>query len=151
MTAQYRQHNSTQTLQKGLEELRALEAAQQNDASETFDAALQTELTQHDVIHVLFGCGTDLQGEIQAHVWTLFGTTLSMQQMHQVNTHKDHKSALQEIGHFKLLRTWLRLFPQLLRTIWRAKHMSKKFPIEQTDAYLQRSLKEIRREFSIYF
>ena len=151
MTALYRQPNSPQTLAEGLEELRALEAAQQNDASETFAPELTQELTKHDLIHVLFGCGTDLTGEIQAHVWTLFGTTLSVRQMHTVNAHSDHQSALQEIGHFRLLRTWLRLFPQLLRIVWRAKRMPKKFPIEQGADYLHRPLKELRAEFGIRF
>ncbi len=148
-TAKYRQPNSPQTLEEGLQELRALEAAQGSDASETFAQALQTAIDQHDIIHVLFGCGTDLKGEIRAHVWTIFGTTLTMRQMHQVNEHGDHKSALKEIGHTRLLGTWLQIFPSLLRIIWRAKRMTKRFPIEKTADYLHWSLDDLRLEFGI--
>lgn len=87
---EYLKPTSNQTLREGIAELRRAEGAE-NDAAECMAPELLTDIDTHDAIHVLFGCPTNLAGEIVAHVWTAFGTTVSMQDMHRVNQHRDHK------------------------------------------------------------
>lgn len=138
---------SAQTLQEGMEELRLAEM--ENDAAEDISPELARDIDEHDAIHTLFACSTDLKGEILAHVWSVFGTTMNVKQMKKVNVHQDHRFALREIGHFKLLITWLSSMPSIIRTILCARRMSKKFPIAEYEQFLDRELCELRKEFQI--
>lgn len=143
----YLDTNSKQTLKEGIVELRKSEL--ENDATEQLAVELLRDIDEHDAIHVLFACPTDLNGEIFAHVWSLFGTTMSVDQMKKVNSHTDHKVVLKNIGHFKLLRIWLLHLPQIFRIIVRAKRMHKKFPVENFEKYLNVDLQELRKSFGI--
>jgi len=140
--------SSKQTLLQGIEELRVAEGAD-SDAAENVSEDLLGAIEIHDVIHVLFGCPTNLSGEISAHVWTIFGTTMTIREMHSVNRHADHKAVLKEIGHTKLIRRWLKALPSIVDTFSRSRKMFKQWPAEEYEAYLDRPLDEIRSEFNI--
>jgi hypothetical protein len=133
------------TLREGIQELRQAEAAA-NVAPE-----LSHDLDVHDAIHVLFGCPTSLAGEVIAHVWTVFGTTSKLGDLHRVTSHEDHREVLAEIGHFRLLRKWLLSLPRILGTVGRARRMRRRWPVEEFPSFLDRPLDEIRREFGIRF
>lgn len=137
------------SLRDGIEEFRKLEV--QQDEAERLADDLIKDINEHDAIHTLFGCTADLKGEILAHVWTYFGTTTDMEQMKRVNRHEDHKQALREIGHLRLMRTWFFNIPSIIATIRNAKKMHKKFPAADYKGYLDAPLKEIREEFNIKF
>ena len=143
----YLEPKSLQTLQEGMQELRAAEL--DNDASETMAPELARDLDEHDAIHTLFACTTDLKGEVIVHIWTVFGTTMSMRQMRKVNAHDDHKQALRAIGHRKLLGTWLLNLPKILGIALRARHMTRKFPVSGYERYLDKRLCDLREEFRI--
>lgn len=145
----YLQANSQQTLKEAIGELRAFELDLQNDYASSISHELARDIDEHDAIHALFACTTNLKGEILAHVWTMFGTTMAVNQMHKVNNHQDHKKALKEIGLFKLLATWLFLIPTILRIVRRAKNMKKKFPISEYQLYLDEKLWVLRSDFGI--
>ncbi|MGH1338671.1 MAG: hypothetical protein ACRBFS_21335 [Aureispira sp.] len=55
-TTTYKDYQNTLILAEEFQPLRALEAAQDTNTSETFDTALEQELNQHDFILMLFGC-----------------------------------------------------------------------------------------------
>lgn len=61
-TPTYLNQQSSQTVAEAMEELRKLEATQ--DATTTFAPSLLEDIEQHDVIHVVFGCPMNLQGEV---------------------------------------------------------------------------------------
>jgi hypothetical protein len=143
----YLNPNSKQSLREGILELKKAEG--ENDAAENISRELLRNIDEHDVIHTLFACSTDLKGEIIAHVWSLFGTTMTAEQMKKVNVHQDHKTVLSEIGHFKLLSTWFAQLPQIIKTIIRAKRMNQKFPVSEFEKYLGVSLFDLRKEFGI--
>lgn len=143
----YMEADSQQTLREGIIELR--KAEMENDEAEQVSLDLSDDIDEHDAIHVLFACRTDLKGEILAHVWSLFGTTMKMHQMRRVNAHDDHKRALRQIGHLKLLITWGRNLPMIVTTIIRAKRMHKKFPVGKYTRYLEYPMCDIRAEFGI--
>ena len=145
---QYLNPDSSQSLREGIAELRKAEGAE-GDAMETISEELLPDIEIHDAIHVLFACSTDLRGEIFAHVWTIFGTTMQMKEMKRVNLHQDHKSALKDIGHRHLLRTWLRNVPKILGTILRSFRMKRRWPAREFSRFLDRPLKDLRREFGI--
>ena len=143
----YKIQNSILTFADGITEFRKFDV--QKDEAERVSEELLRDIDEHDAIHTLFGCSTDLIGEILAHVWTYFGTTTETSQMIKVNRHKDHKAALQEIGHLRLLKSWLLNFVSIIKVILKAKRMKHKFPILEYENYLDQELCEIRTEFNI--
>ena len=104
---------------------------------------------QHDAVHVVFGCPTTLRGEVLAHVWTVFGTTTKLGEMHRAVAHGMHRDILSAIGHLRLLGVWVRSLPRLARAFRRSRRMTRPWPVEQTATFLDRPLGDIRREFNI--
>ncbi|MEM9090639.1 MAG: hypothetical protein AAGC93_18060 [Cyanobacteria bacterium P01_F01_bin.53] len=87
---QYLNLNPTQTLREAITALRDLEGPE--DAAANVTPELLPDLEIHDVIHVLFGCSTDLANEVMAHLWTVFGTTYPVRDMARVNTHQEEQN-----------------------------------------------------------
>jgi len=144
----YLQPDSTQTLREGVAELRAAEGADA-DAAETFAPELQHDIAVHDAIHVVFACPTSLAGEIVAHVWTAFGTTASLRDMHRVSGHGDHRAVLAQIGRWRLVRTWFASLPCIIATLCRARRMTRRWPVGEMSTFFDRQLCDIRREVGI--
>ncbi len=142
----YMSPHSTDTLRSAISELRRTEGAD-GDMSDAGELAPHMQL--HDAIHVLFGCGTSLLGEVQAHLWMLLGTSARMRDMHRTASSRDHRAALADIGHAELLKTWLRALPELVSIALRARKMSRRWPAEQLAACLDRPLQELRAEYNI--
>lgn len=144
----YMEPDTNQTLLEAIDELRVAEGAD-NDAAEHIAAELRDDIELHDVIHTVFACPTNLKGEILAHLWSVFGTTLTMKQMHRVTSHQDHKAVLSKIGHARLLKTWIGNISNMARVVHRARKMNRKWPAHDFDQYLNASLKDIRSEYGI--
>ncbi|MGK7872911.1 MAG: hypothetical protein AB4426_06230 [Xenococcaceae cyanobacterium] len=144
----YLNPGSEMTLREGIKELRVAEGSE-GDASQTLSEDFTPALDPHDAVHVLFGCETNLRGEIAAHIWMLFGTTITFREMHQTAKHQEHKSTLKEIGHSKLVHHWLGSLALAVKIIFRSIHMRKRWPIENLSADIDRKLNDIRREYGI--
>ena len=144
----YLDPSASMSLREGIAELRAAEGAD-GDAVENVAPELIPDLDVHDAIHVLFACPTNLTGEISAHIWTLFGTTMRMKDMHRVNMHQDHRKVLTEIGHRRLIRTWFMNIPHIVATLFRSFRMSSKWPADKYADYLDVPLSELRHQFNI--
>jgi membrane-bound lytic murein transglycosylase MltF len=136
------------TLREGIAELRGAEGAE-GDAANQVAPELARDLDVHDAIHVLFACPTSVAGEVIAHVWTLFGTTAKLADLHRVNAHQDHRKVLAQIGHWKLVKAWVRSLPRIVGTFRRTGRMARRWPVEQMEVFLDRPLVDIRREFGI--
>ncbi|MDJ0707182.1 MAG: hypothetical protein QNJ46_28235 [Leptolyngbyaceae cyanobacterium MO_188.B28] len=147
-TLEYLNPRSTQTLLEGIWELRVAEGAEA-DAAENVAPELVDDIEVHDAIHVLFGCPTNLAGEIIAHVWTLFGTTMSVRDMGRVNMHDDHRQVLAKIGHGRLLKMWFYSVPRIIITLFRALRMKRRWPAEDYRLYLDQRLCDLRKDFGI--
>ena len=145
---EYLNPQSTQTLLEGIRELRTAESAEAN-AADNVAPELVDDIDAHDAIHVLFGCPTNLFGEIIAHVWTAFGTTMTMRDMHRVNRHNDHRQVLAKIGHGRLLKTWLFSLPRIVVTLLRVLRMKRRWPAEDYGTYLDQRLCDLRDNFGI--
>ena len=144
----YLNPNSTQTLREGIQELRIYQGAI-HDVSENVALDLADDIDMHDAIHVLFGCPTSLFGEIIAHVWTAFGTTVKRQEMHRVSRHDDHRKILSNIGYRRLIATWLIHFPSILKTFINAMRMQLRWPAEDFILFLDQRLCDLRENFGI--
>lgn len=147
-TLKYLNQESSQTLRQAIQELRQAEGFE-GDASEYVSSDLLEDIELHDVIHTVFACPTNLRGEILAHVWSVFGTTLEIKQMHRVNRHSDHKAVLRQIGHARLFKTWLRSLPNILVVAWRASRMKQRWPATSFQQFLDTPLFAIRATFNI--
>ena len=80
------------TLRQGIAELRGAEGTQGDTATQVAPELTQ-DLDIHDAVHVLFACPTSVRGEVIAHVWTAFGTTAKLADLHRVNNHQEHECA----------------------------------------------------------
>jgi len=103
----------------------------------------------HDAVHILFGCGTTLEGEIAAHVWMKFGTTAKLAEMHRAIAQDEHRNILAGLGHFTILRTWLRMLPRILGIIARARRMKKRIVFEQLPELKAQPIVDILEEYGI--
>ena len=145
---QYLAPDCPMSLREGIAELRGAEGAE-GDAAVQVAPELVHDLDVHDAIHVLFACPTSVAGEVIAHVWTAFGTTAKLADLHRVNAHRDHRKVLAQIGHWRLVKSWFRSLPRIAATLWRARRMTRRWPVEQMASSLDRPLVDIRREFGI--
>lgn len=103
----------------------------------------------HDVIHVVFGCPTDLSGEIMAHLWTVLGTDVKLSELRRVTMHRDHRQALREIGHGRVLAMWIQNAGRFASTWIAARRMTGRLKVENIPALMDRSLCDIRRDLGI--
>lgn len=106
-------------------------------------------LLSHDVAHVIFNCDTSIYGEGKVKIWTTFGTTLGFWEV--VKGYND-ASAFQlfkmySLGH--VAKNIGRIFFVIPSIIFRAKRMSKPWPFNSYQSYMDMPLKEIRSNFNI--
>lgn len=103
----------------------------------------------HDATHILFGCDTSLEGEIAAHIWMLFGTTVDVREMHRAVAKAEHRKVLGGLGHFKVLRTWAGMVPRIVGIIGKAKRMKKRVDFERMEELKKQTIAGILAEHGI--
>jgi hypothetical protein len=141
----YQDPDSTMTLQEALCELRAAEADMSLEVSEF----LAEKLEAHDVVHIIFGLDiTDLD-EVVAHVWMLFGTTLTISGMKDVIGNAEHRAIGASFARGKRGLLAVLALPRLAKALLRSFCMKKRWPWNGYDAYLDVSLADIRKEYGI--
>ncbi|KHD87415.1 MAG: hypothetical protein OM95_14620 [Bdellovibrio sp. ArHS] len=115
---------------------------------------------RHDRIHVVFGCDTSFVGEAKADFWTVMGADIGFMNYLRLaaspvvrDLHQDLKTKMTADAKARLRKEIRRDFVRaLFAPIWvylKVRRMHRKWPWEDSDQYLDRSLKDIRREFGI--
>ena len=145
----YLQQKSELTLFEGIKELREFEALNNNDMVETKTIEFIEKLEGHDVIHSLFGCETDVRGEIKVHLWMIFGTTTKMHEIKNALHSKDHKDTLKDIGHINLLKRWFFSIPMAFKIYLRSRRMNEKYDVELFRKDLNQKLVTLRQKYII--
>jgi len=138
---------STQTLAEGLAEYFAANPGLKRDVDLLSPQARQF-FHSHDVVHVVFGCGTSMPDEAIVKLASIFGTTAGV---HVLRGYALHES-LDIYRRLPLGSTALALLlaPALIvRTIWRCLRQSQRWPWEQHDHLLDVSLRDLRSQFGI--
>ncbi len=134
------------SLADAIAELRALD----HDVSEeVVSSDLQKALEAHDAVHVLFGCDISDDDEILAHVWMALGTDVSMSEMHNAATDRDHVRYAKGFAHGRRIMTVLKNVHRIALTASRALRMRKRWPFSQYQQFLDESLLELRRDYGI--
>ena len=138
---------SAQTLSQGLAEYFAA-----NPALKRQDSLLSPEARQffrsHDIVHVLYGCGTTMPDEAVVKLSSLFGTTGGKQILRGYTNHE----TLDIYTKLPLGSTVLALVmaPYLIvRTLWRCTKQSQRWPWVENQQYMHTPLVELRSQYRI--
>jgi len=141
----YQQVDSILTLEQGLDEYRSvnpdLRLKVSSDAQEFFEC--------HDIVHVIFACDTSLLNEAMADTWTLFGTSVTMSQFFGFLRIEEHKEIITSIGWLAVCATVVKSIPMVIRIALRSMQMTKRWPWDGYQPYMQTTLRDIRNEFGI--
>ena len=140
----YLHQDSNLTLREGFEEYRRpalLRAFVPGSSGERM-------LEAHDVAHVIFGCATDLRGEVLVHAWTVFGPALTLAGAHQATREAEHRHVLRTLG-WKAVPELALALPLAARVAARARRMPRTWPFHGFEPYLERPLGELRQRFGI--
>jgi hypothetical protein len=138
---------STQTLAHGLAEYFSAHPGLKRQESLLSPQARQF-FRSHDIVHVLYGCGTTMPDEAVVKLASLFGTTGGLQVLRGYTHHEtlDIYTRL-PIGSTLLA---LAMSPYLIvRTLWRCARQSQKWPWVENQQYMDTPLVEIRSRFRI--
>ncbi len=144
---EYEQPDADLTLSEGLAEYRRANPGLKRSAPGHAEA--ESFFGGHDAVHVVFGCTTTLPDEILADAWTLFGTTVSVRRFLGFLRLEEHREIVAGVHLAELARALLRVLPALPRLVAQSRRMTRPWPWDRVDDYLDWPLARIRREFGI--
>jgi hypothetical protein len=129
-----------------------------------FNDPLDLLLTQHDAQHFIFGCGTDVEGEIALQISIFLLTDHSPVQIFKMYTKEEKntnvkleaKEALDglfqtfgELSFIDRIKTIFRMIGHFLSCLWIKITTRNRFPFTQTHEYLDWTVADIRTKFNI--
>ena len=147
MSYAYQEAGSKMTLAEGLAEYYRVhpEFAGING----FLGQTQETVKAHDVCHVIFGLGATSEEELIVETWTFFGCHLPVKKIVEIPKTKFGIELIKYFGPFRLIRRFVLTSPRIIKTMFAAFQMKKRWPHFDYEPYLNTSLQEIREEFGI--
>lgn len=151
MELRYQQQHCELTLRQGLAEYHRYLAAIGRKAM--VDRASSRLILEHDVTHVIFGMDTSLEQEAGLDTWLLFGCRYEWRYLRGYAQLPDIKALYRALISEK---GWL-LFPMLYwkclglkwRIIRRTRRMSKKWPFQFPEEWLDQPVAALRAQHGI--
>lgn len=142
----YGKQNSAQTLREGLDEY-----YQANPSFQLGDfLGMPRDVVQaHDVCHIVFGCGSTAADELIVETWTALGTYIPAQKYAQMLGDGLGGEIVRTFGMYRMLRRLVLTGPRVLKTLWAAARLRKRWPHFEYEAYWDVPLVQLRREFGI--
>ena len=145
----YQEQDSPLTLRQGLAEYYASNPNLINtDKAST--AEIGAYIRNHDATHVVFGTTTTLADEFLQDIWTFLGVDINKK--NYIFDFLPSEESKQLFGALKLgesIKTIALTIPLLPKLIWRSYNMTKQWPWQDWESYLDQPLSEIRQEFNI--
>jgi hypothetical protein len=138
---------STQTLAEGLAEYFAAHPDLKREAH-LVSAEARQFFRSHDIVHVLYGCGTSMPDEAIVKLASLFDTTGGLQVLRGY-THHETLDIYRRLPFSSTLLALLMAPFLLARTIWRCSRQARRWPWADNERYMDRSLAELRSDFGI--
>lgn len=138
--------HSAQTLAEGLSEYYASNPTLKR--GDHLSAEAQTFFRAHDVVHVVYGCGTSMPDEAIVKLASIFGTTAGLSVLRGYRLHEslDLYRKLPIMGTIGALIS----APFLIaRTVWRCRRQPQKWPWSEHQQFMATPLHELRRMFGI--
>jgi len=145
----YQDQDSPQTLAEGLAEYYGANLGRVTRPSDLppESAAL---FRSHDLCHVIFGLGTSLADETLADTRTLFSCDVGMRRYARyLRQDAQAKALFKELGWIRGVAVTLACLPRILRAAAEAMRMTRRWPWTPPEAYQQRRLADLRREYGI--
>jgi ubiquinone biosynthesis protein Coq4 len=113
----------------------------------------QETMKSHDIMHVVFGCDTDLPGEFRVELLTFFCVNLSFDQYVKMASNneinKEPFEIVKRIGYLKVFWVMLIHIWYIPYSWYRGFKMKKKWPVLETDGLLDKKLGDLRQEYGI--
>jgi hypothetical protein len=105
----------------------------------------------HDISHLIFGCDTSLLGEMRVQLWAKFGIRkLGFKESLVYARDKEAKVLLKNpVGYWAMFLFFISHIGEVRRVRSQAKRMAEKWVYFEEDAYMARTLGEIRAQFGI--
>lgn len=146
-THRFQSGASAQTLAEGLAEyFEAHPELKREDQLASAEA--RRFFRSHDIVHVLYGCGTSMPDEAIVKLASLFGTTGGMDVLRGY-THHETLPIYRQLPVGSTLLALLMAPYLLLRTIWRCSRQRQRWPWVDNQQYMDRPLAELRTTFGI--
>ena len=146
LTHRFESPTSDQTLSDGLAEYYL--AHPDLKRGDVLSPAAREFFGAHDVVHVLYGCGTTMSDEAVVKLASLFGTTGGLSVLRGYRLHESldiyRKLPLGGILVALLAAPYL-----IVRTVWRCRRQRCRWPWCHYQPYLGVSLAVLRAEFGI--
>ena len=105
----------------------------------------------HDMIHVVFGCDTNIHDEALADMWTIFGTDLGFRNYLKYlgPIQEDLKDVVIDAGAFELIWQVISAIPDVFVVFAQSRKMSKKWHWHDHHKYIDRPLNQVRDGLNI--
>lgn len=142
----YQVQESSQTLADGIAEYCAANPHLADLRSMSADA--QTFFRCHDVAHVVFGCGTELDDEAVVKLCSIFGTDAGIKVLKGYRLHESVE-IYERLPPAAMLSTLCRSVVIVPRTIARCLRQRSRWPWNDFERFLGLPLREIREHFGI--
>lgn len=143
---QFQSPESTQTLAEALAEYYALHPELKRGDALSPDA--KAFFQSHDVVHVIYGCGTSMPDEAVVKLASLFGTSGGFSILRGYRLHE----SLDIYRRLPLGSTLVALLASpyiVVRTLWRCARQHARWPWSDHAQYMQTPLRELRARFRI--
>lgn len=147
--ARYQAQDSSQSLLEALEEYYARNRGRIRRPSDLppESAAL---FRSHDFCHLIFGLDTTLADEAMADVRTLFSCDVGWRRYAKYMTgDPEAKVIFKELGYLRAIGITVWVVPRMVRALFEAVRMTKRWPWEPPAAFETRALSDLRREHGI--
>ncbi len=138
---------STQTLEEGLAEYRTAHPDLKRDET-LVSAEARQFFRSHDVVHVLYGCGTSMPDEAVVKIASLFGTTGGFSVLRGY-THHETLSIYRKLPPGDTVLALLMAPILVARTLWRCHRQPMRWPWTGHDALMNVSLRELRSRYGV--
>ncbi len=143
---QFQSSASVQTLAEALAEYHA--ASPELKRGDALSPEARAFFLSHDVVHVIYGCGTSMPDEAVVKLASVFGTSGGFSILRGYRLHE----SVDIYRRLPLGSTLIALLASPFiagRTLWRCARQQAKWPWSGHEQYMQTSLRELREQFGI--
>jgi len=135
----------------------AIAAYYRENATFTPYSQLRSERAQrlvraHDISHLIFGCGTDLEGEVAVQLWTKHAVDIRVSALQKL-AYLVQPEALKLVLNPQAIRFWTTRRSEVRRLnedIRRRSHeMRRKWILFEEDQYMDCSVRELRTNLNV--
>jgi hypothetical protein len=137
---------SAQTLAEGLDEYYASNPHLKR--GDDLSPEAREFFRSHDVVHVLYGCGTSMPDEAVVKLSSLFGTTGGFSILRGYRLHESLDIYLDLPLGSSLIAVVSAPY-LIVRTLWRCSRQRSKWPWSNHEQYMHTALSELRSQFGI--